>query len=382
MKKLLIISNQFPNKQNPVQGIYVKEQALELKKYFKVNVFTVQNTGTNSISNYCSDKIDVTYVQFSFRKFLFSPLKYFIAVREPLKKILRDYNPDIIHVHDYQHIPDVFVLSFLLKKYISKTVVTFHNSRQLFDSHLYMRWFYKATLRNVLAKFNKIIVVSNKLNKMISKYCSSNNVRIIGNGIRAIEYHCSKDQLEPFIQKIDKNYFNIIAVGNLTPTKGFDLLIKTVVELIKLNYKINLHIFGNGSEKEKLEGIVVSNNLSENVFLHGRLENRIIRNLYKYFDAFVLPSWSETFGIVYLEAMYSKIPIIGVRGEGIDGVIIHKENGLLCESRDLDTLMECILYIMNEKGKIKKIVNNAYNLVMNKYVMQKIVEQIMDYYEA
>ena len=379
MKKILIISSQYPNANNPVRGIYVKEQVLELSKKFDVNVFAVQNTGTDSISQYSDENINITYIQYSFRKFVFSSLHYFKAVKKTLNDALNAYNPDVIHIHDYQHIPDVFVLSYLLRNHLNKTVVTFHNSRQLFDSHLYMRFFYKGTLKFVLKKYNKIIVVSNKLKNLILPYTMKDNIKVIGNGI-SNTIICDKKYISQYISRINKNKFKIISVGNLTPSKGFDLLIKAVAKLIQQDYEIELHIFGDGREKNKLFKLIEVQKLTDSVIMHGRVENKIIRNLYSYFDAFVLPSWSETFGIVYLEAMYCKIPVIGVVGEGIDGVIIHKENGLLSRAKDLNDLIDNIKLLINDEVSNNSIIKEAYDLIKKKFLMSEIVKLIVDYY--
>ena len=82
-------------------------------------------------------------------------------------------------------------------------------------------------------------------------------------------------------------------------------------------------------------------------------------------DIFVLPSYNESFGIVYLEAMNCKLPIIGTMNEGISDIIVDGENGLLINQGDVDELEKKIELLANDDKKRKKIGENGYNTAKN-----------------
>ena len=111
------------------------------------------------------------------------------------------------------------------------------------------------------------------------------------------------------------------------------------------------------------------------------MKNEIVRNLYNLFDAFVLASYSETFGVVYIEAMYAGLPVIGIRGQGIDGVVKDGENGFLATPRDVEDLVEKIEYIINNRESVKAIAARGQSLIRNKYRIEQLIKKITDVYE-
>lgn len=76
-------------------------------------------------------------------------------------------------------------------------------------------------------------------------------------------------------------------------------------------------------------------------------------------DIFSLPSWKEGFRVVYLEVMVHGKPVIACRGEGIDGIIRDKENGLLIKPKDIDNLAEAIDFLLSNLKKSKEIGQRA-----------------------
>jgi len=261
-----------------------------------------------------------------------------------------------------------------------KIVVTFHNNKQIVEIDSLMKHFYRYTLKKVLRKFTKIIVVSPKVKRILSPFSPENqNIFVVGNGVETGFPKMALDNLQEYLPS-DKKSFKIISVGNLINTKGFDLLIQTVSDLNQASYDIDLTIVGAGPEKEELIKLITTNDMCEKIHLLGRVEHDIVMNLYKHFDAFVLPSWSETFGIVYLEAMLAKLPVIGIKGEGIDGVIVDGENGLLAKPKALNSLKQKIMRLHDIDYR-NQISSQGYETVTENYTLDMMIKRIEVIYE-
>ena len=381
MRRILIITSLYPNRINSSRGIFVKEQVEKLKMDNEVVVFATENSRMNSYEVFYKDDIEVHQTRINIPRFILSPFFYFFSVRKNLLKLLSNYDPDVIHIHDYKHMPEIFTLSFLLcKENIKKSVITFHNSRQLFDSHFSVRWFYLTTLKYALNKFPKIIVVSKKVRELILPFSNKpSKINVIGNGVSKDFPKIMNTDLIKYLPKPNSSY-KIISVGNLVKSKGFDLLIEVVTKLNSEGHDVELAVIGEGIEKENLENLIINNSMKKRIRLLGRVNHYIVMNLYTHYNAFVLPSWSETFGIVYLEAMLSRIPVIGVEGEGIDGVIVDGENGFLVERNSVIDLEKTILKMMYSDN-IEKITENGFNKVNQDHLLENVIEQIEKVYE-
>ena len=95
-------------------------------------------------------------------------------------------------------------------------------------------------------------------------------------------------------------------------------------------------------------------------------------------DIFVLPSYDETFGLVYLEAMAAGCLTIGSINEGIDGTIVNNQNGFLCDPFNEQSIKETLINAARLDIKEKeRIINNALNTVSN-YSNSKMAEYYLN----
>lgn len=157
---------------------------------------------------------------------------------------------------------------------------------------------------------------------------------------------------------------NIITCANLIPRKNIDKLILTINEMPQLQ----LTVIGDGEEYKNLQKIA-----GENIKFLGYLEHYKVLEEMRKADIFVLPSVNETFGMTYLEAMACGCITVGVKDDGIDGIIKDGENGFLIEparttsgqkdiSRmDIKKILEKIMNLPEQN--VKNILQNCYNTV-------------------
>lgn len=129
--------------------------------------------------------------------------------------------------------------------------------------------------------------------------------------------------------------FTFVSAGNLLPNKRMDLLIRAFTKAFSNEERTRLYIFGDGPEREKLERMVNELNLEERVFLPGRKPRSVLADFYAMADAFALVSERETFGVAYIEAMASGMPVISCRSGGPEDFVIP-ETGIIAGDSETD----------------------------------------------
>ena len=158
---------------------------------------------------------------------------------------------------------------------------------------------------------------------------------------------------EPILRE-SETVKNIVVCANLIKRKNVDKLIMAVNDLPQFN----LTVIGDGKEFKHLKRIAKSN-----ISLVGRKSNKEVLGIMRKSDIFILPSIDETFGMVYLEAMGCGCITVGIKNEGIDGIIKDSENGFLIKPTISD--IQSVLKQINSMSVQQRnsILQNCYNTV-------------------
>ncbi len=173
----------------------------------------------------------------------------------------------------------------------------------------------------------------------------------------------------------------VLSVGRLVWPKGIDYLIRAMPAVLKKVPEAKLVIVGEGEERKNLANLVKNRALGDKVEFRGYMKFKELVKTYLEASVFVLPSFTrlENFGIVLLEAMACRTPVIA---SDIPGVRenITKDNGLLFPPRDVDSLADSIITIIPDDEKIKRMGDAGRKLVEAKYDWNVIAEQVSKLY--
>lgn len=147
--------------------------------------------------------------------------------------------------------------------------------------------------------------------------------------------------------------FTLLSVGRLVERKGFAEAIQAVSLLKKDGRQVRLVIVGDGPERAKLEGLVKSADVSDQVSFLGKVPDADLPGLYAAADAFVMAPKSigadvEGFGIVYLEANLMGRPVIGSRTGGVADAVLDGKTGLLVEPGSAAAIAEAVCKLMDD----------------------------------
>ena len=190
--------------------------------------------------------------------------------------------------------------------------------------------------------------------------CVSEHVRkvVIDGGIpfrqTSVVYNGADPDLFRPVQQLSQNALSVLSVGNLIPTKGHAILLRALSAIKATHPDLTCEIVGIGPDRERLQQLARELELPKVRFL-GRLSRRELAKAFGRCALFVLPSFYEGLGCVYLEAMASERVAIGCRGQGIEEIIEHGKNGWLVDpesSYDLATGLTTLLSNAAERDTI------------------------------
>lgn len=383
-RKLLLITDLYPHKFNPVNGVFVQKQAIELSRFYRVQVVAACIKNPYLIYEHLQDGFPVKVICYPYwqRFFLTSLITARLLALPVIKRCYKRFQPDIIHIHDYRHIPELFWLKPWLNKLPVPKYLTLHNIRTHPErlKNNPRVWFYRWALKRTLTNWNHIFTVNNRIAKWVEQYNPVSKVTVICNAVSEL------NEVDPKLIDAYKNilladYFHIISIGNLFTEKGFSFLIQAVSILKKEGLRIQLVIVGDGDRRKELENQVKINNLNTEVMFLGRIENNLLRNILPLFDLFVLASYSETFGIVFLEAMFAGLPVIGIKNEGIFGLAEDGKQALFAEPKNSKDLALKIKLLITNQILRQEIARAGQKLVQEKYILSELIQRVIRVYE-
>lgn len=172
----------------------------------------------------------------------------------------------------------------------------------------------------------------------------------------------------------------ILSVGNLIPIKGHELLLRSVAAITPARPQVECRIIGDGSERGRLQQLARELRIEDRVHFLGRRPRAEVAAAMKECALFALPSWYEGLGNVYLEAMSAERPAIACRGQGIEEVIRHGENGWLIEPKNLTDLTTALHALLSDQLLREKLGRNGRQTVLEGYTLAHQASRLLSIY--
>ena len=172
----------------------------------------------------------------------------------------------------------------------------------------------------------------------------------------------------------------VLFVGRLVHEKGAQVLISAMPKVLqKANAKFI--IVGNGYMKDRLSDLVRNMRLTHKAIFTGFVDDETLKKLQKCADVSVVPSLFEPFGIVALEAMAARSPVVVSDTGGLSEIVEHDVTGVKVYMGNPDSLAWGITRVLQDSGYANWIKTNAYKKVQEKYDWNKIAQQTKQAYE-
>lgn len=329
-----------------------KSRRFSKNETFEVDGVSIYRLGISSVPKKNTQRKQIDKISPKIYKFveLFNPDLILVHMIEPSLHIANNIciNVKSLPIILTLHNTDIYYLNKRSKKETTiENLEAFRHVKKIgFSSEVIKKKFFELNLKST----------SNIQNYFINKY-----------GINEKWYSNS------FFKDLDYKNRKLITVCYLHKLKRIDFIIKS---LKSYNQEISFTVVGDGPDKKRLQRVVKKTKFDENILFIGEVNNEKIIQLLDKSDVFILLSFPETLGLVYIEAMARGKIVIGSEGQGIDGVIINGANGFLCNPININQFISILNYIYDPKNliHINRIRKNAMRTAL-KYNSKNVANE-------
>ena len=317
----------------------------------------------------------------------------FTAYRK-LKKIIREFKPDIVHTHASK----AGTLGRLAAASCGVPIIvhTFHG--HVFHSYFgkLKTTFYK-NIERYLAKKSTVIIAISEIQKKelveIHKICTAEKVKVIPLGFDLSKFHENMEvKRESFRKKYNlaEDEIAISIIGRLVPVKNHALFLEALkIVSSKTSKKIRAFIVGDGEDRQKIEAKATELKLK---FIDGTQTNekalltftswiKEIDVVLAGSDIIALTSYNEGTPVSLIEAQAANKPIVSTNVGGIENVVIENQTALLCENNHLIQFSDALFRLIENENLRASMSEKGWNHVKDKFHYTRLVKDMENLYK-
>lgn len=343
--KILFVSECYPTKEQPQYCIYLEQQAQAL-----------------TLLGHTVDVLHPVNVTQSNTVFLQNGIRIYQVPLRPLKTRLqktlitnsmdwRSY--DVVSLHLLSLSMMEAILAFCKKNHIP-SVIHFHGlnvwkncyqKNDILHKLHYCFSFHKK--KKVYQNATAVVGVSNLVCEQVKQHLKTKHLYTVYNGVDPSVFFD--------MPKTKNERFRIVCVANLIPIKGQQYLIEAIKHLITQKYCVELILIGAGPSETALRALTEKYMLTDIVEFKGVLPYSHVAEEMRKADMFIMPSFYEAFGCVFLEAMSCGTLTCGCFATGAEEIIQNKINGFLVPQKDATAISKTIQFAIENPETAHKI---------------------------
>lgn len=296
-----------------------------------------------------------------------------------LARLIRIFRPDILHLHMPN--PSAFFALLIPSARKIPWIIHWHSDVPLTMQNRQVQLayrIYKPWEQALLLHSHAIIATSTPYrdsSAALSRWDEKVHVIPLGLAPNIPAFHTLKSP-DVFSAK----RIQILAVGRLTYYKGFDVLLRALADIPEAN----LLLVGSGEQENQLRELTRNLGLEFRVCFAGSLDDTALVAAYANSDIFCLPSIerSEAFGLVLLEAMRARLPIVAsaIPGSGVGFVVQDEITGLLVAPADVSALVQALRCLIKDSDLRSRFGEAGYRRWQQEFTLDKVTEQTLGLY--
>ncbi|MBW1766973.1 MAG: glycosyltransferase [Deltaproteobacteria bacterium] len=339
----------------------------ELRRDVQIHLIMLvemQNPMTDFVSDFKKNGVEVTRIVINHHSDFSLIWKIYYLIRK--------IRPHIVHTH-LLHADLYGVLSAVLAG--TKIMIS---TKHGYDDYEKTSFFYK--LNSISSRWlNRVITISDALQVKVAEAegIPKSKMATIYYGLDGETYASNRDAGPARSCLNATNDACLIGtVGRLIPVKGYEILLKAVAG-IELDFR--LLIMGDGPLKGRLEKISLELGLSDKVKFLGFISE--VSPMLSGLDIFVLPTLGEGFGLVLLEAMAHRLPIVSTNTMAVPEIVEDRKTGILVPPKDAAALKEAIETLIRSTDQRAKMGKRGWEKLIKMFSVDKMVYRTGSLYQ-
>jgi glycosyltransferase involved in cell wall biosynthesis len=253
-------------------------------------------------------------------------------------------------------------------------VLSFHGAEILLSrKFFFVKFFLRHALRHARAEFCNSHYTAGELSKLTDK-----PVQVVPFGTTV--------NARPAVKDPHKPVKDLLFAGRLIDRKGLDYLLRAV-PLIAAKVPIHLHVVGDGHRAQDWKALAHELGLDNEVTFHGVVSRAELEHYYARADLFVLPAIvddrgdTEGLGVVLVEALSFRTPVVASAVGGIPDVIQHGETGLLVPEKDPARLAEAVLRLLGDRPLAERLAEQGLRHARDYFDWRRITQRVLQEYQ-
>ena len=284
-------------------------------------------------------------------------------------ELARQEEFDIIHAHDWMTFP----AAIRAAQIIGKPLIVHVHSTEFDRSGENVNQMIYDIEKAGMEQADKVLAVSCLTkNIIISRYgISGDKVEVVHNGV---ERNGTWDTGDVEIENDEKI---VLFMGRITMQKGPEYFLQAAQKVLEVMDNVKFVMAGSGDLMHKAVEMAAELGIGNKVFFTGFLRGEDVQKIYKMADLFVMPSVSEPFGLVPLEALDNDVPVIISKQSGVSEVLTH---ALKVDFWDINEMANKIIAVLRYPP-LKITLQNHGNFEVRKLKWKDSAEKCVRVYE-
>lgn len=303
-----------------------------------------------------------------------------LGLLKKINRIIKKGNYDFIHSH-LIHSDVWMVLTKIFFNRKLKILSTKHGFNDRYtnlhgfnpDKRLYQPFYFASLF--VEPWLNHSFAVSKAVRKLYigQNISKPEKVDVVYHGFK---YNFQADEDK---DKYREAEHQLVIVGRLEGYKGHQFIFEALQKMGTQFPNLKLLVIGSGGLEAELKQSVKEMEIEDKVVFKGF--QTAVLDYMSNSDIVLIPSKSEGFGLVFMEAFEVKTPVIGFDVPAGNELIVHNESGLLVKAYDTQELADQIAHLLNHPEEGKRLAENAHQRLKTFFTPERMVEETIAIYE-